>query len=340
MKKKHFISLLSLLVVVIVWFFFQNGALAPIGLNVVKPQTQINNTISLITEPEAGIEPVLALINSASSSVNLVMYELEDRQVDDALAADEKRGVAVRVLVSLGYNGQNFSQNQKEFNFLSERGVPIKWTQNYFALTHQKSLVVDHAAALIMTFNFTPQYYSTSRDFGVLDKDQADVQSMEAAFESDWRGDHSTAANGDDLVWSPGSEPALVGLINNAQRSLDIYNEEMADSRVTKALIDAAERGVRVRITMTYSSQWKKAFQQLTTAGTLVRTYDPKAPLYIHAKMIVADGTQTFVGSENFSANSLDQNRELGIILRNPNTIGSLESIFNTDWENGTAFAL
>ena len=340
MKKKHFISLLSLLVVVIVWFFFHDGALAPIGLNVVKPQTQINNNISLITEPEAGIEPVLALINSASSSVSLVMYEFEDRQVDDALVADEKRGVAVQVLVSLGYKGQGFPQNQKEFNFLKENGVPVEWTQSYFALTHQKSLVVDHTAALIMTFNFTPQYYSTSRDFGILDKDQADVQSMEAAFESDWRGDHSTAANGDDLVWSPDSEPALVGLINNAQRSLDIYNEEMADSRVTKALIDAAERGVRVRITMTYSSQWKKAFQQLTTAGALVRTYDPKALLYIHAKMIVVDGAQAFVGSENFSANSLDQNRELGIILKNPNTIGSLESTFNTDWENGTAFAL
>jgi cardiolipin synthase len=340
MRTKHFVGSLVILLFAAFFIFYKNGAGHSIPPVTTSKTMQSNSTLSIITEPDQGIAPVLTLIENASTSVDLVMYELEDKQIDAALVADEKRGVAVRVLISLGYQGADFAANQPAYNFLRANGVPTEWTQSYFALTHEKSLVVDNNTAIIMTFNFTPQYYSTSRDFGIVDKDENDIAAMDAAFESDWRGDHASAQNGDDLVWSPGSEPAIVSLINNAQKSLHIYNEEMADPRIIKALIDAAQRGVAVRVDMTYSSQWKKAFQELTTAGATVRTYDEKAPLYIHAKMVLADSAQAFVGSENFSANSLNDNRELGIVINNSSTIASLENTFNSDWKNATLFNL
>jgi len=43
-------------------------------------------------------------------------------------------------------------------------------------------------------------------------------------------------------------------------------------------------------------------------------TPDSGRTLYLHAKAIVADGHTAFVGSQNFSTSSLDDNRELGII--------------------------
>ena len=98
------------------------------------------------------------------------------------------------------------------------------------------------------------------------------------AFDDDWNSDNTPAGNGDDLVWSPGSESALLSLINNAQVSLDIYNEEMADANITDALEDAARRGVAVRVDMTYSSEWKTAFAALTAVGVQVRTYAVQAP--------------------------------------------------------------
>ena len=216
----------------------------------------------------------------------------------------------------------------------------MKWTQSYFALTHQKSLVIDGSIGIIMTYNFTPQYYSTSRDFGIIDRDGHDIGAMENTFDHDWQGSNVPADEGDDLVWSPGSESALMNIINGAKKTLEIDNEEMAHSRITKALIDAAERGVIVRVTMTYSSQWKKAFQQLTTAGAFVKTYDPNAPIYIHAKVIVADGSQAFVGSENFSENSLNDNRELGIIIKDPNIIARFAQDIYKRLEWGMLFSL
>jgi phosphatidylserine/phosphatidylglycerophosphate/cardiolipin synthase-like enzyme len=313
-----------------------------------KNTTLVGKSLSLIIEPDEGVTPVLAMINGARKSVDLVMYELDDAQVDAALVADERRGVSVRVLLSAGYDGASSTVNGPAYNFLLAHGVAMRWSPSYFSLTHEKSLVVDGDRALIMTFNLTSKYYATGRDFGILDSDVLDVAAMERTFGDDWRGSDggvgagsgagavgsaSLGGNngdaGDDLVWSPGSEPALVALINGAKKSLYIYNEEMADMDVTKALIDAAERGVAVYVDMTGADEWKWDFAELVTAGVHVRTYADDA----------SASARAFVGSENFSAASLDENRELGITISDPTIINSLMKTFTTDWSGATPFA-
>src|ERR1039458_4872529 len=49
--------------------------------------------LTLITEPEAGVAPVLSAITGAKHQVDMVMYEDSDTQVNAALVADAKRGV-------------------------------------------------------------------------------------------------------------------------------------------------------------------------------------------------------------------------------------------------------
>jgi cardiolipin synthase len=326
-------------------FFLAIAALGGIALEQrpAPTQTQHKNQAhfagSLITEPQAGSGPVLALIQSASSSIDLVMYELQDSQVEQSLADASARGVAVRVLLNGGYYGKAESPvNQPAYDFLQSHGVPVQWTPAYFALTHEKALVADRQEALIMTFNLTPQYYASSRDFGMRDQDAADIAAIENTFDNDWQGVEQPASQGDDLLWSPESASVLLNIIGGAQHTLDIYNEEMTDPRIINALASAAGRGVRVRVVMTYSSDWKAAFNTLKTSGVEVATYSAQAPLYIHAKMIVADSAEAFVGSQNFSASSLDDNRELGVVLADQNIITQLEKTFQKDYQNAQPF--
>jgi cardiolipin synthase len=295
---------------------------------------------SLIVEPQAGMAPLEQMIKSASSSIELVMYEFEDKSIEQLLAARSKEGIAVRVILDDGYFGEGSGANEQAFDYLRSNGVSVHWSPGYFALTHQKALVVDGKEALIMTFNLSPQYYKSDRDFGVIDTDQNDVAPIEQAFDSDWSANDTAAQNGDDLVWSPNSRAQLLALINGATRSLEIYNEEMADEQVTDALTQAAERGVDVEIIMTYSINWRSAFQKLSDAGAHVRTYASGAPLYIHAKAIVADDSEAFVGSENFSSSSLEQNRELGVILSDPSVVSALSKVFASDFAGATPFGL
>jgi cardiolipin synthase A/B len=297
-------------------------------------------TLSLITEPASGVTPVLNLINNAKHSVDLVMYELEDQQVETALGNAESRGVQVRVLLNGGYYGKpdKTNPNQKAYGYLQAHHVPVRWTPSYFALTHQKTLTVDSKTSLIMTFNLTPQYYATSRDFGITDTDSKDVSAVEATFNDDWQGNKVTAPSGDDLLWSPGSEVATVSLINGAKSSLKIYNEEMEDTKVVSALGAAAMRSVDVQVVMTDQSSWHKNFTKLKNDGAHIRTLHGEKPLYIHAKMVLADGKQAFIGSENFSYTSLVRNRELGLTTTDSGILSQLNTTFSSDYQNATPY--
>ena len=286
--------------------------------------------LALITEPRAGVAPVLSALRGARHEVEMVMYEDEDGRVNAALAADEHRGVKVRVLLNGGYYGEGSAQNQAAYSYLQARSVPVRWTPSYFALTHQKTLLVD-GRAYILTFNLTPQYYASSRDFGVIDTISADDAAVQQTFNADWSGERITAPNGADLLWSPGSEQAQVSLIESAHGFLDIYNEEMDSPAIEQALGADARRGVNVEVTMTYDSSWKGAFARLSAAGVHVRTYSASAPLYIHAKMILS-ASRVFLGSQNFSYTSLERNRELGLITSNPTVRASVRRTFDSDY--------
>jgi cardiolipin synthase A/B len=294
--------------------------------------------LSLITEPGPGDRPFLQAVQSARSSADLVMYELSDPTFERALVSAEERGVQVRVLLNGGYYGGGSSANQAAYSYLKGNGVPVRWSPSRFALTHQKTLVADDKTAYIMTLNLVDEDYSTSRDFAVADTNRQEVSAIEATFTADWNNQSIRPPDGVDLVWSPGALDSELSLINSVRHALDIYNEEMDDSAITSALEAAARRGVDVKVVMTASSDWDSAFKRLTGAGVHVRTYKPDASLYIHAKMILVDGRRAFLGSQNFSAGSLDDNRELGIILSTGAIIRSLEGTFAGDYAHATPF--
>lgn len=285
----------------------------------------------LVTEPDQGYQPVYQFITSAQRSVDMTMYELDDSTAEQDLAADAGRGVQVRVILD-----RNLEQahNQAAFTFLSQHGVHVAWAGAQYAATHQKTITVDGATSAILTGNLTSQYYSTTRDFTVLDSTPADVSAIEQTFSADFTGASVTPPGGADLVWSPTTaQPSMVGLINEAKTSLQVENEEMSDSAIVDALIAAAQRGVTVQVIMTRATEWKTDFNRLTQAGVHVATYaDSASALYIHAKVIIADSTVAFLGSENFSSASLTRNRELGIITSTAPVVAALHTTLAHDY--------
>lgn len=295
-------------------------------------------TLTLVTEPDVGNTPVLSLIQNAKRSVDLVMYDFKDTEVEAALVKAHTDGLAVRVLLDHGYYGAPDKKNDDTFAYFQSHGVPVEWTPATFALTHQKTVSVDSATALIMTWNLTPRYYSTGRDFGIIDADPKDVQAIEKTFDADWNKTDIAPQYGTDLVWSPDAENDLITLIGSAKKTLIVYNEEMADDKIISALENAARSSVDVRIVMTNAGNWRTAFVALRNAGVHIHTYSGSHALYIHAKMILADEAYGFVGSQNFSSNSLLKNRELGLFMTDPTVLSSLEKTFEKDWGGAKQF--
>ncbi len=289
--------------------------------------------LSLLVEPDQAMAPIYALIASARTSIDLTMYELVDTDAELALELAAGRGVVVRVLLDVN---REKAANQAAFTELTDMRVHVAWADPRYAATHQKTLVIDGSVAAVMTLNMTSRYYSSTRDFAVIDRNRSDVAAIERVFNADFTHARITASPAADLVWSPNqSQPALLSLINSATSSLLIENEEMADKPVTAALISAARRGVHVVVVMTDQTNWHSAFGSLVAAHAVVRVYAASASLYIHAKVVIADaGTphqRAFVGSENFSNASLNANRELGVETADPGIVGGLTATLKSD---------
>ncbi|MGW3040257.1 phospholipase D-like domain-containing protein [Kitasatospora sp. NPDC001159] len=296
-------------------------------------------TYSAIVFPDQDHSVVDTFIGSATTSVDVTMYELRDTAAVNALIARQRAGVRVRVIL----DARHTSVNGAAYSALSAAGVGVTYSSSAFVYTHQKTVTVDATKSLILTGNLDATYYSSSRDYGVFDSDANDVAAIEQVFAADYAKTSITPSDGDNLVWSPtDSQDRLLALINGAQTSLDVQELEFGDPALVDAITAAANRGVTVRVVGMNPSSYGSYFDQVTTAGAKVATYSSTTGLYIHAKAIVADyGTpsaKVFAGSENFSDNSLNSNRELGLIISDSGVLNTIETTFDTDFANGTPY--
>ncbi len=296
---------------------------------------------SLFVEPGAGFSPVYDLMGRARHSIDVTMYEFSDTTAEHDLAAAAKRGVRVHVIL----DQREKSVNSAAYSYLSSHSVRVTWSSPRYRYTHQKTVIIDGAKAVIMTANLTSRYYATSRDFLVVVTNRADVAAITSVFDADFAQSAVRPGDGSDLVWSPtDSEDQLLGLINGATSSLRIYSEEMGDTTVENALIKAARRGVDVQVCgENESGEYDSAYAKLTRAGVRVSYYSSSTGFYIHGKVIEADyGTahaKIFIGSENFSDTSLNDNRELGLIISSRAVMSAIASTFTSDFRDGKHWA-
>lgn len=298
----------------------------------------------LLVEPTAGMGQIDSLIQSAKSSIDMTIYELSDQTLEGDLATAAANGVSVRVILDRAYHGG--AVNQAAYSYLSSHGVPVHWASTS-VIFHEKAFTIDGSVAAIGTGNLTPNYYSSDRDYWLVDSNPADVAAVDSTFTADWAGGSPDSGSpGADLVWSPGSASALVGLISSAKHSVDFESEELSDPAVIDALAADARRGVACEVLMENTSEWAAAFATLTQAGCKVRTYPESGSPYIHAKAILVDAAtptaRLFVGSENASPTSLTADRELGVILNSSQAsavLAKVTSVFSADFNGATEAA-
>jgi cardiolipin synthase len=138
------------------------------------------------------------------------------------------------------------------------------------------------------------------------------------------------------LIASPeSSRPTLLALVGGARASLALETEELSDAAIVSALLDARARGVAVTVVWPGPAAGAGApFTTLVAAGATVRAAG--APP-IHGKVLVADDRTLYVGSVNLTATSLDDNRELGLLLAAPQTAAEVEAIVADDAAGGAA---
>lgn len=330
------------------------GSPQTISLSGTGSSSTVTYTLYTFPETDNSVTPLYALVNNAQKTIDMTMYALEDTTFSADLVAACKRGVTVRVV--LDQNDEK-SGNTAAYNQLNaQSGCSAVWANKAFEATHEKAIVFDNSLVAIMSLNLQSQYYSTTRDFAMVENDANDVAAVEATFSADYAaGTPSSGVAGpsdfsyvpglgDDLIWSPTTaQAAMLSIINNATTTLVVENEEMGASNIVSALEAACQRGVTVEIAMVSQSSYGTNFKALENAGCGVHVYpDTTTGFYIHAKAVVADyglATQNvYMGSINYSTASMNNNRELGMYITDAASVQALYTTMTADYAGGSPY--
>ncbi|WP_054957219.1 phospholipase D-like domain-containing protein [Paenibacillus dakarensis] len=136
-------------------------------------------------------------------------------------------------------------------------------------------------------------------------------------------------------------EELIIQLINGTASTLDIAIYSINYEPIVEAVINAAERGVNVRMITDLShaeekAKQKKALELLQDAGVPIKvnSHDGK----MHLKMIIADGNKVETGSFNYLKSSVEENDDVAVFIEDDEVGRKFQSAFNNLWDNTERF--
>jgi cardiolipin synthase A/B len=298
------------------------------------------SAVTIIVEPSDKAQALISAIQAAKKSIHMTMYLLTNKAVMTALIAKKAAGLDVEVVLNMDFPpGTDASAtNAASYTTLTTASpaVPTVWSSSNFVYTHEKCVTIDGTTAWIMTMNVTQSSATSNREYLAVDTDPTDVAEAEAIFQADYNMT-SVVVNGPLLVSPVNSRAKLVALIASATSTIDLEVEELSDTPIVTALTTAADAKIAVKIALpagTMTSAQSSAVTMLEAHNIpVVGLADP----YLHAKAIVVDGVRAYIGSENFTANSLTMNRELGLVIGAPSEVAKVLTTVRADFAAGTA---
>jgi phosphatidylserine/phosphatidylglycerophosphate/cardiolipin synthase-like enzyme len=231
---------------------------------------------------------------------------------------------------------------------------------------HGKILVIDRNSpknrlALISSGNFNSSSLcrlenspsTCNRDYSYVTRDSEVIDALIAVLEDDAAGKRYQPTSQRlqrKLTVSPFSKEPLINFIRTARRSIQVQNQYMKDGDVNQALIDAADRGVRVEMMLasdcafgrpreSAKASLETLYRSLESAGIRLRFFTAQMRQkerrgYLHSKAIVVDGETAWVGSVNGSTTAFDMNREFGIYFNHPARVSHLSRIMTEDFQH------
>ena len=135
----------------------------------------------LIVAPENAQSRLVALVNSATKSIEIESMQFSEREVKEAVYARQAAGVTVRVILA---NPTWIDANLAIGKELAARGIPTKWLGA--PSVHVKAMVIDGVRAYLGSENFSWTSLSKNREVGVFLTEPPAIAAMDATFEKDW----------------------------------------------------------------------------------------------------------------------------------------------------------
>ncbi len=287
-------------------------------------------------------EGLCKLIDSAQSSVDLCIYDLDLFDVARALTDAEKRGVAVRVVTDT----DNFKL--QAVNRLKDAKIPVV-PDNRPAIMHNKFVIVDAKYVWTGSFNFTINGSRKNDNNALILESPQLAACYQTKFEEYFSGKFGPKArrktNGGKVViggtmpvevmFSPsdGVQKRLLEELAKAKHSVRMMAFSFTAPEVAKELTSLAKRGVSVRCLFDNGQAHGEYSQNkfLGRNGVAVRLA-PNRSGKMHHKVIIIDDETVITGSYNFSRNAERSNDENILIIKNKEIAREFNREFRRCW--------
>ena len=327
-----------------------------------------------VVDLENGDEIFLAMleaIRSAKKTITFETYIYWEGKVGQAFAdaLSERARAGVNVNVTIDWVG-SITMDEDQLQQMQKAGVhvvryrPLHW-YNLARLnnrTHRKLLVVDGAVGFTGGVGIGDPWQGHAQDpdhwrdihFRV---EGPVVSQFQSAFNDNWIKTTGAVLNGADyfpplqragdmdahlFISSPsgGSESMhlmYLMAIAAAEHSIDLQAAYfIPDELITKALIAARHRGVRIRVVVPGKNTdsdaarfaSKAGWGPLLLAGIEIYEYEPTM---FHNKMLIVDGLLVSVGSTNFDLRSFRLNDEASLNVYDPAFAARMTDVFERD---------
>ena len=293
--------------------------------------------------PESGRVPYIDFINKAEKTLDVEAYVIDDVLIIAALKNAAERGVKIRFLLEKNKYTHEMTQSKSVDLSKLHPNFTLKLTPSTVKQLHTKIFLRDGNAAFVSTGNLDTESFAglkdeaPTRDFIFETADAGLLKDLSNLFESDWT---STAVTPTPrLIVAPLNYRAEVTkAIQSAKKSIEIYQQDLSDKELVALLLKRADEGIKISAVMTpypfsKKSDNNKPFQEaLVKKGGVVSL---KSAPYIHTKVLLIDrdtpDEHAFFGSSNFYTASLDENREIALILRDKEDLDAFKKSFDFD---------
>lgn len=241
----------------------------------------------------------------------------------ESLLRAKNRGVDVRVLLEKNpYNSVTI--NRETIQFLRENKISFhESSEKQFAFLHAKYMIFDDSW-IVETANWTRSSFSTNREFFVLGSDTSILTDLSEIFQKDFTGWRGKSSDSRLLAGPTNARERLILFLDRSEKQIDIYASSLTDEEIIQKLNDMCHAGVKVRI---LNAEYEENTQKYDTC---LQVRIMRKPL--HAKVILSDVSEWFIGSFNYTKNSLENNREVWIFIHGQK-IREIAQIFENDWQ-------
>jgi len=276
--------------------------------------------LKLIVQPADGAAPLLKAIKQAKKSIEIVIFRFDQAQIEAALEDAAERGVFVHALIAFTNRGGEKNLRKLEARFL-KKGITVARTAGDLVRYHGKMMIVDGKVLYLLTYNFTHLDIERSRSFGIITRNRKLVDEASRLFAADTKR-QTYKSRCDHFVVSPVNARArLEAFIKGAKNDLLIYDIDIADKAMMRALAERSQAGVQINI-----------------IGHIARGKHLSARVFprmrLHTRVLIRDSKQAFLGSQSLRKQELDERREIGIITSHAKIVSSLVTVFEGDWKD------